>query len=214
MLKFIVLLCLSLSIAHAKSVLVIGDSHAVGPFGWEFDRLVRQQGGISRVATYASCGSIAQWWVTGHKTPCGYWERSEAGVEVSQPTASTPIFGELLKKHQPDIVVVELSGNYQQRSDQFSKDDMRAMVEQIRESGAQCFWITTPHTRLYPERISRLVSLVHEAVSDYCEVFESHLVTQYPAAGGDGIHYWFPAGIPIAKAWADAAVEKIFKRSR
>ena len=210
MLKFIVLLCLSLSIAHAKSVLVIGDSHAVGPFGWEFDRLVRQQGGISRVATYASCGSIAQWWVTGHKTPCGYWERSEAGVEVSQPTASTPIFSELLKKHQPDIVVVELSGNYQQRSDQFSKDDMRAMVEQIRESGAQCFWITTPHTRLYPERISRLVSLVHEAVSDYCEVFESHLVTQYPERGGDGIHYWFAAGIPIAKAWAKAAVEKIF----
>jgi len=37
---------------------------------------------------------------------------------------------------------------------------------------------------------------------DYCEIFESDLVTKYPATGGDGVHYWNTLGTPIAKAWA------------
>ncbi|MBY0518521.1 MAG: hypothetical protein K2P81_16535 [Bacteriovoracaceae bacterium] len=203
--KIFILILLAISQAHAASVLFIGDSHSVGPFGWEMDRLIRTIPGVTQTASYASCGSIAQWWVTGKSTPCGYWEHQGHQAAISLKTGPTPIFSDLLQKHKPSVVVVELSGNYMGYSDSFSVDDMRAMAQKIKAIGAKCLWISTPKTRVNPDRILRLVPLVHEAVGDVCEVFESHLVTEYPATGGDGTHYWFAAGIPIAKSWAKAA---------
>lgn len=206
--KYFLLLFWAFS-TQASTVLFVGDSHAVGPFGWELDRLIRGDEKVTATSTYASCGSIAKWWVTGQKTPCGYWQHVQGEAPISLKTAPTPIFTSMLAKHRPHIVVVELSGNYMNSTDTFAIDDMRAMAKRIVDSGAKCFWITTPKTRLHSERILRLVPLVHEAVGDRCEVFESHLVTEYPASGGDGIHYWFPAGMPIAKAWAKAAYEAL-----
>ncbi len=59
--------------AAAGTGLFVGDSHSVGPFGWRLDGLLRKAG--RKTATYASCGSIEQWWVTGKPTPCGYFFR-------------------------------------------------------------------------------------------------------------------------------------------
>ncbi len=78
--------------AAAETALFIGDSRSIGPFGWRMDELLRGAG--YKTGTYASCGSIAQWWETGKQTPCCFHFRGPDGkVEKGQrgPTpARTP----------------------------------------------------------------------------------------------------------------------------
>lgn len=187
--------------ACAGTVLFIGDSHSVGPFGWEVDTLLREAG--HRTATYASCGSIAQWWVTGKATPCGYYFRDLDGRTEKGQKGPTPIFADLLAAVKPVAVIVELGANYAGNpSDEFAIKDMSALAERIKASGAACFWVTKPDSRKNHGDIPRILELTYKAVADKCEVFDSTKVTKYPATGGDGIHYWFNEGLPIAKAWA------------
>ena len=194
--------------ARAGTVLFVGDSHSVGPFGWKLDELLRAGG--NKTATYASCGSIAQWWTTGKPTPCGYYFRDLDGKTVKGQKGPTPIFTALLAEVKPDIVVVELGANYANTpSDDFAVKDMAAMAEKIKAAGDACRWVTKPDSRVGHDQIPRILELTYKAVSDKCEVFDSTKVTKYPATGGDGTHYWFKEGLPIANAWAQAVFDWI-----
>lgn len=186
--------------AGAATVLFVGDSHSVGPFGWKLDALLRDAG--HSAATYSSCGSIAQWWVTGKPTPCGYFFRGLDGKTEKGTKGPTPIFADLLAKVKPGVVIVELGANYAGLpSDDFAIKDMRAMADRIADSGAACFWVTKPDSRDRTD-IPRILDLTRRAVSDKCKLFDSTKVTKYPETGGDGVHYWNAAGTPIANAWA------------
>ncbi len=192
--------------ASAGTVLFVGDSHSVGPFGWKVDELLRAAG--HRAATYASCGSIAQWWVTGKTTPCGYFFRDPEGVTEKGLKAPTPVFGRLLASVKPDAVIVELGANYAGNpDDDFAVRDMREMARRIKDSGAACYWVTKPDSRKNHDDIPRVLGLTYKAVSDMCEVFDSTKVTRYPESGGDGIHYWFKEGLPVAEEWARKVYE-------
>jgi hypothetical protein len=192
---------LLVSPAAAGTVLFIGDSHSVGPFGWKVDELLRSAG--HRTATYASCGSIAQWWVTGKATPCGYFFRDQEGRTEKGQKGPTPIFADLLAALRPDAVIVELGANYAGNpSDEFAIKDMGELARGIKDSGAACYWVTKPDSRKNHDDIARILELTYKAVGDKCEVFDSTRVTKYPETGGDGIHYWFKEGLPIAEAWA------------
>lgn len=205
MIKIIFLTLLSFNL-HAATVLFVGDSHAVGPFGWAMDQNLRNAG--HEVATYASCGSIPKWWSTGQKTPCGFFSRDLKGTEVQLDQSPTPLMDELLAEIKPDVVVMEFGGNYVTTpSDEFVKNDIRSFIAKIKSSGAACFWITNPDTRKYRGAIPRISGLIKEAVGMDCPLFESHLVTRYPETGGDGVHYWNTLGTPIAKSWAKEAFQ-------
>lgn len=90
-------------------VLILGDSHTVGPFGQKLDELLRQEG--ARVATYASCGSTAKWWYTGQKTTCGYFEKDLEGKVTEATQYATPLFPDLLKTLNPDHIIIALGTN-------------------------------------------------------------------------------------------------------
>lgn len=201
------LLCLACGApAAAGTALFVGDSHSVGPFGWKVDELLRGQG--LRTASYASCGSIAQWWVTGKPTPCGYFFRDLDGKTEKGTKGPTPIFTELLARVKPDVVLVELGANYAGLpSDDFAVKDMGEMADKIKAAGAACFWVTKPDSRVGHDAIPRILSLTYKAVEGKCQVFDSTKVTHYPAAGGDGTHYWFKEGLPIANAWAQEVID-------
>lgn len=187
--------------AYAGTVLFIGDSHSVGPFGWRLDELLRDSGRVT--ATYSSCGSIAQWWVTAKPTPCGYFFRDTDGKTEKGKKGPTPVFSDLLERVKPDAVIVELGANYAGLpSDEFAVKDMAAMAGKIVASGAECYWVTKPDARKNAENIPRILRLTSEAVKDKCRIFDSTKVTKYPAEGGDGVHYWFKEGMPIADEWA------------
>lgn len=200
--KFLSFLLLFSSQAFAANVLFIGDSHSVGPFGWELDKHLRSYND-SIVATYASCGSIAKWWYTGQPTTCGYYQKDMSGVVNSGTKLATPIFNHLMDTQKPDLVVVELGANYANLpSDTYAINDMKQIVNKIKDSKAKCFWITKPDSRNGRENIPRILRITTEAAKDYCTIFDSTKVTKYPATGGDGVHYWFKEGTPIAKEWA------------
>ncbi len=201
MFKFFLLISFFVSQTFASTILFIGDSHSVGPFGWYLDQHLRDD--QHQVATYASCGSIPRWWMNGQVTPCGYFSRDLNGIKTQLTSAPTPILTQLLSDIKPDVVVMEFGGNYVTTpSDDFVIKDIRKIVSDVKESGAACFWITNPDTRKNREHIPRILRLIKEAVGSDCPIFESHLVTRYPETGGDGIHYWNPQGLPIAKDWA------------
>ncbi len=192
--------------AAAQSVLFIGDSHSVGPFGKKLDFLLRENG--FAVETYASCGSIAQWWVTGKPTNCGYFFKNFEGKTSFGLKADTPILAKLLEKNKPAFVIVELGANYASvLSDDMAIEDMSAMAKSIKATGAKCFWLTKPDSRKNSFDIPRVLALTQKAVSPYCDIFDSTKVTEYPEKGGDGIHYSFKEGIPIAENWA----KEVFK---
>jgi len=193
-----------LSLIFASTVLVIGDSHMVGPFGWNLDEALRNQG--HQVATYGSCGSVAGWWYSGKKTTCGFYSKDLSGKVTQVNSQETPLIENLMKIIKPDSVIVELASNYVNFGNEESAiKDMKRLVKSIKDSGASCFWMTAPDMRLYRNSISRLDRLVYEAVGDDCRVFNSSEVTSYPASGGDGVHYWFKEGLPMARNWATEA---------
>ena len=191
--------------SSAANVLFIGDSHSVGPFGWKMDELIRRMPGVS-VGSYASCGSVFNWWETGRATTCGYFFRDIKGATSKGTKGATPIFDKLLKEVKPHIVVVELGANYAGwTSDEAAIKDMRNLVDKISNAKAKCFWVSKPDARKGKENIPRILRLTRAAVEPYCAFFDSTLVTEYPAEGGDGVHYWNEKGRPIAEKWANEA---------
>lgn len=193
-----------LEILLTSTILVLGDSHMVGPFGWNLDEALRADG--NQVATYGSCGSVAGWWYSGKKTTCGFYSKDLAGKVTQVNSKETPLVENLLKTIKPSAVIVELASNYvNYGSDESAVKDMKKLVRSIKDSGASCFWMTAPDMRLYRNYLNRLDKLVYEAVGDDCRIFNSSEVTNYPETGGDGVHYWFSAGLPIAKKWATEA---------
>jgi rubredoxin len=202
---FFLLLAIMTAPSSAANVLFIGDSHSVGPFGWKMDELIRRMPGVS-VGSYASCGSVFNWWETGRATTCGYFFRDMKGSTSKGTKGATPIFDKLLKEVKPHVVVVELGANYAGwTSDEAAIKDMRNLVNRISSAKAKCFWISKPDARKGKENIPRILRLTRTAVEPYCTFFDSTLVTEYPAEGGDGVHYWNEKGRPIAEKWADEA---------
>lgn len=193
--------------ALAGTVLFIGDSHSVGPFGQSLDQLLRTLPN-TRVASYASCGSIAKWWYNQTTTPCGYFFHGENSTSESGKSTATPLFTPHLNRLKPDLTIVELGANYAGLpNDNFAINDMRRMAKEIIESGSDCLWVTKPDSR-DRTNIPRILRLTNEAVKDYCVIFDSTKVTTYPATGGDGVHYWNTLGTPIARKWASLVFEK------
>ena len=185
----------------ASTILIVGDSHTVGPFGQKLDELLRNEG--AQVATYASCGSIAKWWYNGQRTTCGYFERDLAGKKTEATKHATPLFPDLVKNVNPDHIIVALGTNYVKNlNDDSVIADLTVMMNDIRSSGADCFWILPPDMRQFRAEIPRLTRLVKAVAGVECRYLESASVTRYPESGGDGIHYWSAEGTPLARAWA------------
>ena len=185
----------------ASTILIVGDSHTVGPFGQKLDEVLRSEG--VKVATYASCGSIAKWWYNGQKTTCGYFERDLTGNKTEATKYSTPLFTDLLKMVKPDHIIIALGTNYVKNlNDESVKADLTVMMNDIRSTGADCFWILPPDMRQFRTEIPRLNRLVKSVAGEECRYLESASITRYPVTGGDGIHYWSAEGTPLARAWA------------
>jgi hypothetical protein len=210
LIKFITLLTLS-SHALALNVLHIGDSHSAGIFGWEIDKLFRATEGVDQ-ETYGSCGAVAKWYFTSKKTPCGYFFKTQTTSEQGT-NAFTPHLPTLVENFLPHVISVEMGGNYAGYDNSFIKSDIKKTVKFINDTGAICVWISAPDSRKNQERRSEVAQIIKEEIGDTCAYFDSTAVTQYPATGGDGVHYWGAQGSKQAKAWAKAAYLFILKQT-
>ncbi len=193
------------------SILFVGDSHSVGPFGQALDKKLRSVSAHVTTATY--CGTIVNdFYRTDAKTQCGYLEIDEKGASHKGTIGPVADFRKLLEKTRPAHVLVALATNYSgYENDTFVINDMKKMVNDIIASGAQCFWIGMPTSRTLKSQHERISKLTKKAVGSQCTYFDSFSVTSYPEIGGDGIHFYFPGGKEVAENWALRAFQAFIK---
>jgi hypothetical protein len=188
--------------APPPSVLMIGDSLSVGKFG----EVVQAHLALKRrVAAYASCGSSPEHWLAAEPdfyTKCGYRQRtSDSDVftdyvngRAPRPTR-TPKLADLVRKHKPTILVVQLGTNWMDRnlSDEQMNDYLNRFVDEARRGPVEkIVWIAPPDSA----RLRRVQGKVHlllrrAAIRKGFDIIDSRNVTHYVMGktGGDGIHY-------------------------
>jgi len=192
-----------------QRVMLIGDSHSVGPFGRHLDFLLRKEGYI--VHTAASCGSTLKNWITGKSTNCGFFSKNIKGEVIEYNTGQTPLLKNIFDEVKPNILLIEMGANYQYYTfEKQIQEEIRSVLKFYAPMVDRCIWVTHPDSRKYPEQRLKLALLISETVLPFCEVFHSYEVTKYPSKGGDGIHYSFSTAVPIAKNWANLVFEKYF----
>lgn len=197
--------------APPPSVLMIGDSLSVGKFG----EVVQAHLALKRrVAAYASCGSSPEHWLAGEPaffTKCGYRQRtSDSDIfsdfvngHAPRPTR-TPKLADLVRKHRPTILVVQLGTNWMDRSlsDEQMSDYLSRFVDEARAGTVEkIVWIAPPDSA----RLRKVQGKVHlllrrAAARKGFDIIDSRNVTHYVTGktGGDGIHY----NSESSEAWA------------
>ncbi len=220
--------------AAADTILVIGDSHAVGSFGQNLDDVLRRGPG-NRVATYAVCASRPLSFLSETPHACGHMFRDFdkkapakwLGGRVYKATISdgkggttevtmvkTPSLAQLLSDHVPTVTVVELGANLP-----LTEDSIQKTLELIHKSNSACVWIGPPDMRTpTPSQVDGVYATLRKnkvvegvtleaATKDSCLLIDSRSFSylRYPEKGGDGTHY--NGGLaPLAAKWgADAA---------
>lgn len=205
--------------AYPRSVVLIGDSHSVGHFGIELDRLLRLDE-ANKVATYAACGATPEWYYTGQVIHCGWFFRTSIGQRFTGThleKEKTPLIYKILEKNNPDIVIVQMGGNFVTDLDEnFMLSNIKKMIKTIKDAGASCLWVGTPDMRYYRSRVvpgtaetqlDWITRITKKAVADSCAWVDGRDHTHYPNTGGDGVHYWGNAALE-AKIWAKAVFDK------
>ena len=71
------------------------------------------------------------------KLPVDIFSEIESGKIESGKTANTPIIDTTLKEFEPDLVIIEMGGNYTNRSDSYSIKDIDELVNLIIENKAK-----------------------------------------------------------------------------
>ena len=199
--------------APPPSILMIGDSLSVGKFGEAVQMHLALK---HRVAAYASCGSSPEHWLAGEPdfvTKCGYRQRtSDSDIfsdwvngHAPRPTR-TPKLADLVRKHKPTILVVQLGTNWMDRnlSDEQMGEYVNRLVDEARRGPVEkIVWIAPPDSA----RLRRTQGKVHlvirrAALRKKFDVIDSRNVTHYVTGktGGDGIHY----NSESSEAWARA----------
>jgi len=195
-------------------VLHIGDSHTVGIYGQEMDKHLRATG--AKVETYGSAGSSPLWWKTGQTTRSGFFSKNAEGQTV-QPANwkdphPTPKFKDLVGRFQPNVIMISLGANLIHSSGAAIEKQVHEMAQMAQASGAKIIWVGPPdgrESKKPTEKQTQLYEHLQRAASQYGDFIDSRPLTEYPATGGDGVHYWGTEGSRIARNWAKEVFEQI-----
>src|SRR3954465_10548454 len=199
--------------APPPSILMIGDSLSVGKFGEAVQMHLALK---HRVAAYASCGSSPEHWLAGEQvfvTKCGYRQRTsdsdiftDGGNGHAPRPTRTPKLADLVRKHKPTILVIQLGTNWMDRnlSDEQMSEYLNRMVDEARRGTVEkIVWIAPPDSSRLRKTQGRVHQLIRRAATRKgFEVIDSRNVTHYVMGktGGDGIHY----NSESSEAWARA----------
>lgn len=160
-------------IGPGTKVLEIGDSHTVGVFGQELEKLL--EGGGADVERHAAVGTSA-----------GHWVNGGHGAKPLQ---------DLLARSKPDVVIINLGAN----SRGGVGSDVKRLAQIAKNSGAQVIWVGPPRTRqdmANPAALQQFDAQMRAQLQGLGTYISSAPYTSYD--GPDGIHY--NAG--AARKWA------------
>lgn len=201
------------TIGPGVRVLHIGDSHTVGVYGTELDRLLRATG--ATVETCGSSGSSPSWWLDGHPTTMGWVARRADGSVEPAPKVDwkaphpTPKLADLVASFQPNVVIVSLGANLRPGTSAIAKQ-VPALIEVARSGGAKVFWVGPPNTATTaanPSSDETFYAVLRDAAAGATFVDSRPFTPSY--AGSDGLHFSGPDGTAIAKRWAAGVISAI-----
>lgn len=160
-------------IGPGTKVLEIGDSHTVGVFGQELEKLLEGRG--ADVERHAAVGTSA-----------GHWVNGGHGAKPLQ---------DLIARSKPDVVIINLGAN----SRGGVGGDVKRLAQIAKNSGAQVIWVGPPRTRqdmANPAALQQFDAQMRAQLQGLGTYVSSAPYTSYD--GPDGIHY--NAG--AARKWA------------
>lgn len=132
------------------TLLVLGESHMVvmGQNGQLIAALpdeLSKQG--AKVFSYGACGGSAGDWMTTKSVKCGAF-RVDSGPIRFRPAdiASTQPIGNLIKKHQPDLIVLVIGdtmASYDNKEipKQWVWQGVSSLTKEIKSYGTRCVWV-------------------------------------------------------------------------
>lgn len=204
------------TVKKGTKILAIGDSHSVGIYGSELDRLLRATG--ASVRSVGVSGSSPSWWWRGTVTKSGYVDRKVDGSK-DQPKdwrtpRATPSYAKLLQDVQPDLVIISLGANMLGASAGTIKKDCGRLISEARNAGAEVIWVGPPDARSASSNQTRakFYTAMADVVNGQATLIDARKFTKYPSSGGDGVHYWGKEGSATAKSWAANVMKAISNR--
>ncbi len=199
-------------ITKDSRVLHIGDSHSCGVYGKTIDGLMRDTG--ASVNTVAVAGSNPTYFMKGTTTKCGYYSKDENG-KVTEPywttPMQTPLLQNLIDSYKPTVLCVSLGANMVG----YGESTIRSMIESVcdkgKAAGCKIVWVGPPDSRIQDNsQVNSLYNILKSEIAKYDGVLvDSRQYTDYPASGGDGLHYSGTEGTAKAKTWANSVMGAI-----
>ena len=146
-------------------------------------------------------------------TKCGYRERTAnsdiysdfVNGRAPRPTR-TPKLADLVRKHKPTILVVQLGTNWMDRnlSEEQMSDYLSRFADEARRGPVEkIVWIAPPDSSSLRRNQGRIHQLIRRVASrKRFEVIDSRRVTHYIVGktGGDGVHYNSESSVAWARA--------------
>jgi hypothetical protein len=194
--------------ARAERVLIIADSHTVGPFGVSLDARLRAKG--NDTAMNAVCGASSSWWLAAKRPKLSicyslhdYDEKNSP--RNGAPPQDPPSVADLAAR-KPDVIVVALGSNADG-----SAADTAAAAEKLVASlpgRVRCFWVGPPPM---PQRLNAIQALYKELPKALlraarsgpnCALIDSRDLIQ-PKDASPNDHFYGPAAVAWGKVVAD-----------
>lgn len=221
--------------ALATETIIIGDSHVVGSFGESLHNALMDET-AKNVRSIGLSGASASTFTAHnprHRTlEFGFIDRTNKS-KIVKPTgqpATVPQLGELLKKAQPSLLIIELGDklaeyqNTKMDSDAVVTQEVESMMETLKQVDDKlaCYWVTPTWTdksgslpyRKTNERLAQVIKLIKKSAEPRCTVIDSMndlgLNSGNIKTLSDGIHYDRANG----RIWGKAAAARIIALER
>jgi hypothetical protein len=182
-------------------LLMIGDSHSAGKFGFTVDHALRKALPKAKVTFYAASSATPDYYYYGTSSHGGFYQHY-AGEHESEstkdlPDQPTPKLTELLAQSKATVTVVALSTNLLRGSLDGARAQILKTIKTIKSRGSQCIWVGGPDERFVSRDVQEELYKILKSATDEggCTLIDSRSYTHYPDVGGKGIHYdeiWEP----------------------
>ncbi|MBL7714635.1 MAG: hypothetical protein JNL01_04150 [Bdellovibrionales bacterium] len=209
---------------------VISDSHGVGAFGGRISQWLRSRTDTSFYFLASGGSHPAHWLKETFTSPCAFDDSDSMDPKRKRVCLKilTPTLDGLLQarpKFDRSITLIIQGTNFsldpKQRKTHVQQTEDLAKIAAA--SSDLCFWVGPPNMTKSPGYDAAAVvekfGILQDGLKNIpgCQLIDSRLISTYPASGGDGVHYHWPAAkdpvtIQAAEDWADRLIQELGPR--
>lgn len=130
------------------SVLIIGDSQTMGPYGDELYSSFKNDG--NTVNMYAVCGATPSYFTKGSSIPsCDAEFTYDDGTSDYVTSGNIPLVDNLITAHNPSLVFITFASNMYDSSETTIESSVETLAQEITSSNIACYWAGPPQGPRY-----------------------------------------------------------------